>query len=118
MRIIEPSPPLKQRSGGSATLGSAQMSSVFDEGHRASQLDLKHDVAAYRRQRQHRLSVGPSAHHRPVTLHGPPASGERGMIDRDLTRLVSAAQHDALHTRAKPAPILQPRTRLGRRLGA
>ena len=81
-------------------------------------MDLQHDVAAHRRQRQHRLAVGPSAYHLPVTLDGPPASGEIGVIDRDLAHVVSAAQHDALHPHAKPATILQPGTRLGRRLRA
>ena len=34
----------------------------------------------HRRQRQHRLAIGPSAHDRPVSLDGPPASPEIGMI--------------------------------------
>ena len=91
---------------------------VHDVGHRAGQVDLQHDWPPHRRQRQHRLAIGPSAHHLPVTLDGPPAPGEIGVIHRDLAQLVRAAQHDALHAHAKVATIVQPGARLGRRLRA
>ena len=55
----------------------------------------------------------PSAYHRPVTLDGPPTSRDIGMIYRDLTQLVCAAQHDALDPHAELAAIIQPGTRLG-----
>jgi hypothetical protein len=69
-------------------------------------VDLQHDEAAHCRQRQHRLAIGPSAHELPVTFDGPPASGEIGVIDGDLSQLLCAAKHDALHADAEPATIL------------
>ena len=39
----------RERSGSGAALGSALRHSVFDEGHRAGQMDLQHDVTAHRR---------------------------------------------------------------------
>jgi hypothetical protein len=79
-------------------------------------VDLQHDDAAHRRQRQHRLTIGPSAHDLPVTLDAPPAPRKIGMIHRHLAQVIGAAQHDALHAHAKPATILQPGTRFGWRL--
>ncbi len=93
---------------------SAHRHSVFDEDHRAGHLDLQHDVAAHRRQRQYRFAGGPSTYHLPVTLHGPSASG---VIDWDLPHLLCAAQHCA--SPARPAGDDRPaRDVLGRRLRA
>jgi hypothetical protein len=105
-----------QVSGGSALFDPALRHSVHDVDHRAGEVDLQHNGAAHRRQWQppspsvHRLMICPSP------FHAPRASGEIGVIHRDLAQLVSSAQHDAFHAHAKPAAILQPGTRLGWRL--
>ena len=62
-------------SGGFEPIGRGLRRSVDRVAHRAGQIDLQHDVAAHRRQRYRCLAVGLSAHHLPIALDSPPASG-------------------------------------------
>jgi hypothetical protein len=66
---------LTDLSAGFEPIGRGLRRSVDRVAHRAGQIDLQHDVAAHRRQRYRCLAVGLSAHHLPIALDSPPASG-------------------------------------------
>ena len=115
--LTDPCPALIETAlSGDAALGDLIGRGVHDVGHRASQMDLQHDVAAQCRQRQHRLAIGPSAHHRPVMLDGPPTlaryrddpSGSRATRRRRAARCASPARQAGADRPARGAPRSAP----------